>query len=78
MPTGGHSTSEYAEVVRLHLHPIVSSKSLLYILNHALQYSCLRFISPHLVYLLRPSSTFSFCSVYEVLSTLCTSDISTQ
>ena len=32
----------------------------------------------HLAYLLRPSATFPFRSVHEVLSTLCTSDISTQ
>ena len=46
--------------------------------NHALQYSCLRFTCSHLAYLLGHSSTSTFCSVYEVLSTLCTSDISTQ
>ena len=62
---------------RRHLHPIVSSKSLLKIFNHALQYSCLRFISSHLAYFLGPSSTFPFHSVYEVLGILCTSDIST-
>ena len=35
-------------------------------------------LPPHLAYLLGPSSTFPFPSVYEVLSTLWTSDICTQ
>ena len=57
---------------------IFNLKILIKIFNHALQYGCLRFTSSHLAYLLRPSSIFPFRSVYEVLSSLCTSDISTQ
>ena len=78
LPEGPFDLTECVEAVRLHLHPIVSSESLLKIFNHALQYSCLRLTSSHLAYLLGPSSTFPFRSVYKVLSTLCTSDISTQ
>ena len=35
-------------------------------------------LPPHLAYLLRPYSTFPFPYLFEVLSSLCTSDISTQ
>ena len=72
--------TEYVEAARLHLQPKVSSKSFLYIFNHALLYSCLRFssFSSHLAYLLRPASTFPFPYLFEVLSSLCISDICTQ